>query len=161
VRILSCLLVLLVPATAHAQAPPARCLSEFLSHDGDWQARTFDGRAVDGNAFAPVKSLYVRNGHVHAMVWRSEPTSARIKSADGALLLKLYYPDDLPGVTDAVASRLQPYARSEHRLVIRGRCKAPDALTIQIAGEGKTHAVGFVRVPMSQAEFQEPSSWDW
>lgn len=77
---------------AVAQPSAARCLSDFLSRDGDWQARSLDGQAIDRDAFTPVESLYVRNGHVHAALWRSEPTSARIKSVGGELLLKLSYP---------------------------------------------------------------------
>ena len=160
-RTLACLLALLAPLSAAAQPSAARCLSDFLSRDGDWQARSFDGRTVDGDAFTPITSLFVRNGHVHAAVWRSEPTSARIKATGSVVLLKLFYPDVLPGIEDASAKRVQPYSRSEHRLVVSGRCKAPDAFTIEIPVEGKTHTVGFVRVPTSKAEFQEPANWDW
>ena len=160
-RTLVCLLGLLAPLSAASQPSAARCLSDFLSRDGDWQARTFDGRTVDGEAFTPITSLFVRNGHVHAAVWRSEPTSARIKSAGSVLLLKFFYPDSLPGIEDPVAKRLQPYAHSDHRLVVSGRCKAPDTFTIEIPAEGKTHVVGFVRVATSKAEFQEPANWDW
>jgi hypothetical protein len=160
-RILACLLALLASMSAQAQPSAARCLSDFLSRDGDWLARTFDGRAVDGDAFTPVKSLFVRNGHVHAAVWQSEPTSARIKSAGSVLLLKFFYPAVLPGIKDASAKRLQPYANSEHRLVIPSGCTAPDAFTIEIRVEGRTHSIGFVRVPTSPGEFQEPANWDW
>ena len=146
---------------AVAQPSAARCLSEFLSRDGDWQARSLDGQAIDRDAFTPVASLYVRNGHVHAAVWRSEPTSARIKSVGSELLLKLFYPAVLPGIEEDSAKRLRPYAQAEHRLVIPGRCEAPEVVTIEISVNGSTRSVGFVRVPMSKAEFQEPASWDW
>lgn len=158
VRWFALLAALLAPMAASAQPSAARCLSEFLAQDGDWQARSLDGHAIDGGAFTPVQSLFVRDGHVHAAVWRSEPTSARLVSVGGELRLELFYPAVLPGIEDANARRLQPFAESEHRLVIPGRCSGPDAFTIEITAEGRTRSVGFVRVATSKAEFQEPTN---
>lgn len=160
-RVLMCILALMAAMTAHAAAPASDCLSDFLSRDGDWQARTFDGRAVDAAAFVPVNALFVRNGHVHSATWQSEPASARVKQDGNAILLKLFYPAALPGIDDAGATRLQPYAQAEHRLVIQGECKSPRAVTIEIRGAGLIHSVGLVRVPTSAAEFQEPANWNW
>jgi len=144
--------------TASAQSSAARCLSEFLAQDGDWQARSLDGHAIDGDGFTPVQLLFVRNGRVHAAVWRSEPTSARLESVGSELRLNLFYPAVLPGIEDANARRLHPFAESEHRLVIPGQCSGPDAFTIEISVEGLTRSVGFVPVATSNAEFQKPAN---
>ena len=162
VRLIACLLAFLVSWTAHAHASPARCLSAFLSTEGNWQALTFDGRALDGGAFVPIQALFVRGGHVHAKLWQSDPTSARIKSAEDAILLKLFYPVLFPGTPDVrEAARLQPYAQSEHRLLIPGACKSPKEITVRIEGGGTVHSIRFVRVPTTRAEFLEPRNWDW
>jgi hypothetical protein len=139
----------------------SRCLSEFLSNDGDWRARTFDGAAIDGGAFTPVQALFVRKGHVHASVWRSEPTSARIKTDGSNILLKLFYPDLLLPAGNGTSQRLQPFVSARHQLVINGGCKSPESLTIEIEAEGRTRSVALVRVPTSRSEFQEPASWAW
>jgi hypothetical protein len=140
----------------------SRCLSDFLSNDGDWQARTFDGVTIDGDAFTPVRALFVRNGHVHAKVWNSEPTSARIKSEGSDIVLNLFYPEMLLPAGNAKSNRLQPYVAARHQLVIHGECQSPESLTIEIETEaGRTRTVALDRVPTSRIEFQEPASWDW
>lgn len=162
---LTCLPLFFFVAGCRAE-PPAKvtqCQAKFLSRDGAWEARSFDGETLRASSsgkatFTPIEKIYVQAGRLYVQTWATEPMAATIAATPTGIVIGPRYMAWL-GTDDQIggeAKRVVPYAKrsARHILSIEGSCKEPPSLEVDIhlSSGQKKHKVLLQKVPTVHIE---------
>lgn len=154
------LMALLFIAGCHAEpaAKAAQCRAKFLSSDGAWEAREFDGEVLrptssELGTFTPIERIFVQAGKLYIQTWATEPVGADITATTAGINIRPLYMVWL-GTDDDIgreAKKLVPYGSksAQHILSIEGGCKEPSNLEVDIylSPGQKKHKVLLQKVP--------------